>query len=323
MFALFLTLCIVGLLVMLVGSIMLLVAAFRESVWWGLGCLLLGPVSLVFTVMKWQEAKKGFLTNIAGAGIVLVALLVGRQSLGERLNSGFAPLAFARKASGFDHAPAAPAANEAALAELGKREAELRARKASTSPQDIPALTKLRDDILQYNEDLKKANSVAVAPSKIASAIGGDLVARPDGIQQPFDAANLAPVRYYAVYFSAEWCPPCRAFTPQLVTWYKQTKAANPNFELIFVSRDHSAADMKDYMNLDAMPWPAVAFEKAGSSLLARYCGPGIPCLVFLDSDGKVLSNSFVHGSYRGPQAVLAEIGQTLEKSRAALAGTH
>ena len=41
-------LMIVGMVLALVGAIMFLVAAFRESVIWGIGCLLFGPVSLIF-----------------------------------------------------------------------------------------------------------------------------------------------------------------------------------------------------------------------------------------------------------------------------------
>ncbi|GLV36728.1 hypothetical protein CBL_02437 [Carabus blaptoides fortunei] len=39
-------------------------------------------------------------------------------------------------------------------------------------------------------------------------------------------------------YFSAHWCPPCRAFTPQLVDTYKMLRKKDPGFEVIFVSSD-------------------------------------------------------------------------------------
>ena len=149
------------------------------------------------------------------------------------------------------------------------------------------------------------------------------LVAMQDGMLQAFDPAKLTPVRFYALYFSAEWCPPCRAFSPQLVDWYKKNKAANPNFELIFINRDKSLAEMMHYMKTDAMPWPAVSFEQVRSTPLSRYCGRGIPCLVFIGSDGKVLSDSYSWGSYRGPQAVLADIDKTLSKNRSMFVGAR
>ncbi|CAG9862266.1 unnamed protein product [Phyllotreta striolata] len=39
-------------------------------------------------------------------------------------------------------------------------------------------------------------------------------------------------------YFSANWCPPCRAFTPQLADIYRIIRKKEPNFEIIFVSSD-------------------------------------------------------------------------------------
>ena len=67
-----------GMLVAVVSSISFLVGAFRVGLWWGLGCLFLAPVSLVFLVMHWQVAKRPFLVNLAG----LAAALVGCYVLG-------------------------------------------------------------------------------------------------------------------------------------------------------------------------------------------------------------------------------------------------
>ncbi|KAF2899802.1 hypothetical protein ILUMI_06384, partial [Ignelater luminosus] len=39
-------------------------------------------------------------------------------------------------------------------------------------------------------------------------------------------------------YFSANWCPPCRAFTPQLAEVYRLLRKREPGFEIIFVSSD-------------------------------------------------------------------------------------
>ena len=64
--------------------------------------------------------------------------------------------------------------------------------------------------------------------------------------------------KYVAIYYSAHWCPPCRAFTPKLVEWYNGFKAKHENFELVFASSDKSEEAQIDYMKEASMPWPAM-----------------------------------------------------------------
>lgn len=59
------------------GSIIFLIAAFRQSVLWGLGCLLIPFVSLVFLVLHWAEAKKGFFIQLTGLAVIVIAVLAG------------------------------------------------------------------------------------------------------------------------------------------------------------------------------------------------------------------------------------------------------
>lgn len=65
-----------GSLIMLVGSIMFLVAAFGESLMWGIGSLCLPPVGLVFIVLHWDKAKKAFLVQLLGAVLATVGKLL-------------------------------------------------------------------------------------------------------------------------------------------------------------------------------------------------------------------------------------------------------
>jgi hypothetical protein len=71
---------LIGFALCLVGSIWLLIEAFKESILWGLGCLFLGFVSLIFIVVHWQRAKRPFILWLEGLALVLVAifLLKGR-----------------------------------------------------------------------------------------------------------------------------------------------------------------------------------------------------------------------------------------------------
>lgn len=66
----------VGLAIMFFAGVWFLVTAFRASIWWGLGCLLIPLVSLVFLILHWQEAKQPFLLQLLGFGILFASLLL-------------------------------------------------------------------------------------------------------------------------------------------------------------------------------------------------------------------------------------------------------
>jgi len=66
----------VGIILALVGGIQFLVAAFRTSVWWGLGVLFVPFVAFIFLIVRfeaaWPATKKCLLgTAISIAGIFL------------------------------------------------------------------------------------------------------------------------------------------------------------------------------------------------------------------------------------------------------------
>jgi nucleoredoxin len=159
------------------------------------------------------------------------------------------------------------------------------------------------------------------AENTVYPAVKDSLVKSKGKDVETFDATPLKDAKYIAIYYSASWCGPCRAFTPDLVKWYKRNKAKNPHFELVFVSSDRSAADMAAYMKGDDMEWPALAFDKkkdSGSAAVTKYSGRGIPCLVLIDEKGTVLSDSYVDGKYVGPRKVLEDIEKTLKDNPAA-----
>lgn len=151
----------------------------------------------------------------------------------------------------------------------------------------------------------------------IGRLLADRLVALEGRTLRPQAASRLTGVRFYAIYFSAGWCPPCRTFTPELVDAYGKIRALYPEFEVIFVSRDKSPAEMLAYMREDRMPWPALAWSSLRETReVTRYAGSGIPCLVLIDATGKVLSDSYRWGRYVGPDAVLDDTWKLLRASR-------
>ncbi|MFA9478635.1 thioredoxin-like domain-containing protein [Phycisphaerales bacterium AB-hyl4] len=123
---------------------------------------------------------------------------------------------------------------------------------------------------------------------------------------------SLASKDYVLLYFSAGWCPPCRAFTPSLVD-FRNRHAERGNFEVVFVSSDRSPNDMFKYMGDYNINFPAVPFNRIEASRLRNtYGGRGIPNLVIVDREGEVVSGSYVDGQYVGPRKVLADMEQLL-----------
>jgi nucleoredoxin len=92
------------------------------------------------------------------------------------------------------------------------------------------------------------------------------------------------------LYFSAHWCPPCRAFTPSLVKF--RDKHAEEDFEIVFVSLDHSAGEKATYIREMNMKWLTVpgAGSNEARALAERFQVNGIPMLVILAPDGSVVT---------------------------------
>ena len=157
-----------------------------------------------------------------------------------------------------------------------------------------------------------------VPPTAIQRALLGKLVQLDRGALKSFDARKLNGVKYYGVMFSAGWCGPCRAFAPTLLDNYRKLRAQYPEFELVLVSNDRSEGAMLDYMREENMPWPAVKYSEIRDfEQLNALEGPGIPCLVLIDGNGKVLADSFKGSDYLGPGSVLEATWRVLQKNHA------
>jgi len=151
----------------------------------------------------------------------------------------------------------------------------------------------------------KPSNLNAGGTDALSQFLKNDLVQLHNGAIAHADETALANKKLIAFYFSAEWCGPCRKFTPQLVDYYKRVAPEHPEFEVVFYSRDRSLFAMEKYMQEQNMPWLAIDFSKLKEKeVLAKNAGNGIPSLVLVDSTGKVISSS----QDVGPQKVLTDL---------------
>ena len=155
----------------------------------------------------------------------------------------------------------------------------------------------------------KSTNLNPGGTAAISEFLKGDLVQIKNSAPVPVDDTALANKKLIAFYFSAEWCGPCRKFTPQLVAYYNRVAPEHPEFEIVFYSSDRSQSAMEKYMRDEGMPWLAINFSKLGEKAsLKKDAGNGIPSLVLVDASGNLISSSYANGQRRGPQQVLADL---------------
>ncbi|MEM6883683.1 MAG: thioredoxin-like domain-containing protein [Verrucomicrobiota bacterium] len=124
---------------------------------------------------------------------------------------------------------------------------------------------------------------------------------------------DLTSKKYVAFYYSAHWCPPCRAFTPKLSEFYDEMKEKHgDDFELVFVSSDQSEKKMQEYMEWGNMNFPALDFKDAQGKDIQAVSASGIPYLLVVDKDGKEVLGK---GSedWISPSGILSEFEKLLK----------
>ena len=111
--------------------------------------------------------------------------------------------------------------------------------------------------------------------------------------------------KYVLLYFSANWCPPCRAFLPRLIEFYREIKATDDDFEVVFISSDNEQTSFEEFF--EGMPWLALPFGDLRKANLTRLFKVfGIPKLVVIGPSGKTVSTEareliILHGAKAYP----------------------
>ena len=123
--------------------------------------------------------------------------------------------------------------------------------------------------------------SVTKIGEQFETLLGPSLVTPSGGKVQTKEALSNKSV--VGLYFSAHWCPPCRAFTPVLSEKYR-TSYRGKGMEIVFVSSDRDEKSFKEYHG--SQPWLALPFSAfdVRQSLSSRYGVRGIPALIILDA---------------------------------------
>jgi nucleoredoxin len=130
-----------------------------------------------------------------------------------------------------------------------------------------------------------ECNDFPWAPKSVAQILDGA------ELQGGGSLVDAVAGKVHAFYFSAHWCPPCKAFTPQLADTYKKLNEAGKPFEIVFVSSDRDQASFDEYFA--EMPWKALKFEDRGrkAELSDAFDVEGIPSLIIFDENGKKITD--------------------------------
>ena len=154
--------------------------------------------------------------------------------------------------------------------------------------------------------------------SAVAKSLRNRMQVLRDGKLVGFDPAERSEPEVYLVYFGAQWCGPCRQFSPELVRTYERLNQEAPDyFELVFVSSDRDSDEQLKYVREVGMPWPVVKFSALGRvEPLERWAAKGIPNLVAVTREGDLILHSYRGDEYLGPRSVLQQFTELLRSTQ-------
>ncbi|XP_071734115.1 probable nucleoredoxin 3 [Rutidosis leptorrhynchoides] len=125
------------------------------------------------------------------------------------------------------------------------------------------------------------------------------------------------------LYFGAQWCPPCRDFTAQLIEAYDDIITnKDQEFEVIFISTDR---DLKEFeLSISKMPWLAIPFNNRTRQDLCRiFEVKWIPTLIIfgpngktINTDGRELVSLYGARGYPFTEAKITETEKSLLKEK-------
>jgi hypothetical protein len=66
-----------GVLIAFIGGIFFLIETFKENIIWGIACIIISPISLVFALLHWDVSKRPVLIQLAGFGVIFIGAFIG------------------------------------------------------------------------------------------------------------------------------------------------------------------------------------------------------------------------------------------------------
>ncbi len=138
--------------------------------------------------------------------------------------------------------------------------------------------------LLKYIKDKEEARAAAekVKLGKVAPHFS---YPTPEGVMvSPEDYKGKIVV----IDFWASWCGPCRNEIPHLKEVYE--KYRSKGIEMLSVSIDKKEADWHKALAEENMAWAQVLAPNAGKQTMKDYQFSGIPFIIILDKEGKIVA---------------------------------
>ncbi len=140
--------------------------------------------------------------------------------------------------------------------------------------------------LLKYIKDKEEARAAA-EKVKIGSVAPHFSYPTPDGVMvSPEDYKGKLVI----IDFWASWCGPCRNEIPHLKEVYE--KYHEQGVEMLSVSIDKKESEWHKALAEEDMEWTQVLAPKAGKQTMKDYQFNGIPFIIILDKDGKIIAKN-------------------------------
>lgn len=129
--------------------------------------------------------------------------------------------------------------------------------------------------------------------SQISPSIKEHKLPSISGINHKGEAVDISKIKakYILLEFWASWCPPCRQFSPELVSIYKEFQPKG--FEILSISLDKDESKWKQAITQDNLYWSNHLCEFKGweSEWAMQFHIEEIPNSVLFDDKGNVIAS--------------------------------